>query len=169
MILLGKTLWQHYCQRTLLLKQEDRIWDVKEIVRYSLVGMLTTVIGLLVYYGLVFSILSPWNPIQLQLANIISWLAGVTFAYTANRKAVFKSHSTNIIREMRDFYLARVGTLLIEMAEMYIMVTLLGMNDKSVKIIVMFITVVLNYLFGKLWVFRDCSKTANNKTKGYKN
>lgn len=150
------------------MKQKNRIWDLEQVSRYILVGILTTVIGLAVYYGLVFTVLSPKNPIELQLANIISWIAGVTFAYAANRKAVFKSNSINIAKEMRDFYLARVGTLLIEMLEMYIMVTLLGMNDKVVKIIVMFVTVVLNYFFCKLWIFKDRSKVIGNKRKGYK-
>lgn len=144
------------------MKQKNRIWDLEQVSRYILVGILTTVIGLAVYYGLVFTVLSPKNPIELQLANIISWIAGVTFAYAANRKVVFKSHSTNIAKEMRDFYLARVGTLLIEMMEMFIMVTLFGMNDKAVKLIAMVVTVVLNYLFGKLWVFKAHNKAMDN-------
>lgn len=139
------------------MKQEKRIGNFEQVIRYIFVGILTTIISLAVYYGLVFTVLSPMNPVELQLANIISWIAGVTFAYVANRKVVFKSRSINIAKEMIDFCLARVGTLLIEMVEMFIMVTLLGMDDKVVKLIVMFVTVVLNYLFGKLWVFKERS------------
>ena len=58
----------------------------KEIINYLIVGVLTTVVSLTVYYGLVLTILNPKNPIQLQAANIASWICAVAFAYWANRK-----------------------------------------------------------------------------------
>lgn len=54
-----------------------------EVIRYLIVGALTTVISLCVYYGCVFTFLNPQIPWQLQGANIISWIAAVTFAYAA--------------------------------------------------------------------------------------
>ena len=62
-----------------------------EIVRYLIVGGLTTVVSLSVYYGCVLTFLDPENPLQLQAANIISWIAAVTFAFFANRIFVFRS------------------------------------------------------------------------------
>ena len=61
----------------------------KEIVHYLIVGVLTTVVSLGVYYGLVLTVLDPGNPLLLQLANILSWVAAVTFAYFMSRKFVF--------------------------------------------------------------------------------
>lgn len=133
--------------------QKYKNLNVKEVIRYIFVGVLTTVVGLSVYYGLVLTVLSPENPIQLQLANIASWLMAATFAYVANRKIVFNSYSKNIIREMKDFYLARIGTLLLEAIEMFILVTVLGWNDKISKIIVTFTVIIANYFLSKLWVF----------------
>ncbi|MCI9480622.1 MAG: GtrA family protein [Lachnospiraceae bacterium] len=139
----------------LSLKQKHRARDFKQIIAYILVGVWTTFISLAVYYGLTDTIFQPDNPVKLQIANIGSWIAGVTFAYAANRKVVFKSCSKNIIKEMASFYLARVGTLLIEMVEMFIMVTLLNMNDKLAKIIVMFITTMFNYILGRFLIFKN--------------
>ena len=65
----------------------------KEIINYLIVGVLTTVVSLTVYYGLVLTVLNPKNPIQLQAANIASWICAVAFAYWANRKFVFESKS----------------------------------------------------------------------------
>ena len=43
----------------------------QEIIKYLIFGVLTTVVSLATYYLLVFTILNPNNPIQLQIANII--------------------------------------------------------------------------------------------------
>lgn len=137
-----------------MLKEKDKNINLNQILNYILIGVLTTIVSLATYYGLVFTVLSPQNPVQLQVANIISWIVGVTFAYVGNRMVVFKSYSSNIWKEIGEFCLARIGTLVLEAIGMFIMVTLLKMNDKVVKIIVSFGTVIVNYLLGKLWVFR---------------
>lgn len=133
-----------------------------QIIRYIVVGVLTTIVGLTAYYGLVLTVLSPDNPIQLQFANVISWVLGVFFSYFANRKFVFKKQSDNIIKEICAFCVSRAGTLLLEMVGMFIMVTLLKRNDKIVKIILMLITTGINYICGKLWVFGGHDIAADN-------
>ena len=133
---------------------KDMYIKYKEIVNYLIVGVLTTVVGLGVYYGLVFTVLNPKNPIQLQIANIASWIAAVTFAYFTNRKYVFESKSPDMLREAIKFYLARVGTLLMDMGIMFVGVTLLDMNDKYVKLFVQVVVTVANYVFSKLFVFK---------------
>ena len=133
---------------------KDMYLKYKEIVNYLIVGVLTTVVGLGVYYGLVFTVLDPKNPVQLQVANIISWIAAVTFAYFTNRRFVFESKSPNILQEAFKFYMARVGTLLMDMGIMFVGVTLMGLNDKYVKLLVQVVVTVANYIFSKLFVFK---------------
>ena len=127
--------------------------DKKEIIRYAIVGVWTTVLSLGVYYGSVFTILNPSNAFQLQIANILSWISAVTFAYFANRKYVFESRDSHVYTEILRFYLSRVGTLLMDMGIMFVGVTLLSMNDKIVKLVVQVIVIVANYVFSKLFVF----------------
>ena len=76
----------------------------REIVNYLIVGGLTTVVSLAVYYGCVLTVFDPKNPIQLQAANVISWIAAVTFAYYTNRKYVFESKTENKLQEAAKFY-----------------------------------------------------------------
>ena len=125
-----------------------------EIVRYLIVGGLTTVVSLSVYYGCVLTFLDPENPLQLQAANIISWIAAVTFAFFANRIFVFRSRGAGVLREAGAFYLARVGTLLMDMCIMFVGVTLMGYSDKVMKLIVQVVVTIANYIFSKLFVFR---------------
>lgn len=125
----------------------------KELINYVVVGGMTTVVSLGVYYGLVWTILDPLSAVQLQLANIFSWVAAVTFAYFANRKYVFESTNSGLFLEAVKFYISRVSTLLLDMVIMFIGVTLLSFNDKIVKIAVQIIVMITNYVFSKLFVF----------------
>ena len=126
----------------------------REIINYLIVGGCTTLVSLGTYYGLVLTVLDPKDPVKLQAANIISWVAAVTFAYFTNRIFVFESKNRNIIREAGSFFLSRISTLIMDMAIMFVAVTLLGMNDKIAKLIVQVIVTIANYVISKFFVFQ---------------
>lgn len=126
----------------------------REVLMYLIFGVLTTVVSLAVYYLLVYTVLDPNKAIELQIANILSWIAGVTFAYVTNRKFVFESKNSNHLKEIGSFVAARVLTLLLDMAIMFVGVTLLSGNDKIFKLISQILVIILNYVFSKLFVFK---------------
>lgn len=126
----------------------------EEIVNYLIVGVLTTIVSLAIYYGLVFTILNPNNAIQLQIANIVSWIASVAFAFVTNRKYVFKSKNDKVVKEACSFVSSRVLTLLMDMGIMFLTVTVLKMNDKIAKLISQVVITIANYVFSKLFVFK---------------
>ena len=126
----------------------------REVIMYLIFGVLTTIVSLVVYYALVYTVLNPDNGVQLQIANIISWMAGVTFAYFTNRKYVFESNNKNKLKEAGSFVLARVATLIMDMVIMFVGVTLLAGNDKIIKIISQVVVIVANYIFSKIFVFK---------------
>ena len=126
----------------------------EEIIRYLIIGVLTTVVSLLTYYLLTFTIFDPNNALELQITNIISWVVAVTFAYFTNRKYVFKKEDNANIKEAISFYTSRISTLLIDMGLMYLFVTVLHFNDKIIKIIVQVVVIVLNYILSKFIVFK---------------
>ena len=127
----------------------------KEIIKYLIFGVLTTIVSLLTYYLLVFTVLDPNNPLELQIANIISWITCVTFAYITNRIYVFNSKDKNITKEIIKFYSSRLTTLFLDMTIMFIFVTKLELNDKLIKIIVQIVIIILNYILSKLLVFKN--------------
>lgn len=134
-------------------KIKDLFIKYQEIISYLIFGVLTTVISLATYYLLVYTILDPNKGFELQIANIISWIAAVTFAYFTNRKYVFKSNKEKRLKEAFNFYLSRLSTLLIDMFLMWLLVTELSFNDKVIKMIVQIVVIVLNYVFSKFLVF----------------
>lgn len=125
----------------------------EEIINYLFIGGCTTLISLVAYYISVFTFLDPNVSWELQLANIISWIVGVIFAFITNRKVVFKSKNKKVLNEVEKFLGARIVTLLIDMLFMYLTVTVLSLNDKIMKIISNVIVIILNYVFSKLFVF----------------
>ena len=132
-----------------LLKKEN----VREIVMYVLIGGLTTVVGIGSYWILTKTVLDPENGVQIQIANCISWVLAVTFAYITNRIFVFRSKSTEIVKEAAKFYVARLGTLGLDMLFMFLTVTLAGLNDKAMKIVSSIIVTIVNYFLSKILVF----------------
>lgn len=121
----------------------------KEAVNYLIVGGLTTVVSITSYWLLRLFIES------YEICTVISWIFAVVFAYITNRKYVFHSRATNKIKEFIDFIMSRIFSLLAEFASMYILVNLLNIDDRISKIIVQFVIVILNYVFSKLFVFKD--------------
>ncbi len=132
----------------------------KEIINYLIFGVLTTIVSLVTYYICVYTILAPDNAVQLQIANVISWIISVAFAYITNRKFVFESKEKNKIKEASKFVTSRIATLLMDMVIMYVGVTVLRFNDKIMKLISQVVVIVMNYILSKILVFK---KEKNNK------
>ncbi len=138
----------------------------EELINYLIIGILTTVVSLATYYLLTLTILDANNKVYLQIANIISWLASVTFAYFTNRKFVFKVKNKSNIKECLNFYISRISTLLIDMIIMYIFVSRLKFDNKIVKLIAQVAIIILNYILSKFIVFKSSKEVENN---GYNN
>ena len=111
-------------------------------------------VSLVTYWFCVSIFLNAEDPLQLQVANVISWICAVTFAYFTNRRFVFFSQEQNRIREAGKFFLSRLTTLAMEMAIMALGVSVLRINDKVVKLVAQIIIIIANYVLSKLLVFR---------------
>ena len=132
---------------------------------YIVFGILTTIVAVLTYRICVILGLNPHNPFQLQIANIISWIFGVSFAYVTNRKWVFKSKSKKYLAEITKFFGARLVTLFLDMLIMFIGVNLLAINDMAVKLFSQASVIVVNYILSKLFVFREHKSEENLRGK----
>ena len=126
----------------------------EEIINYLIVGVMTTVVSLIFYYISTRTFLDPEIPIQLQIANLIKWVTGVTFAYVTNKIFVFKSKRKDYLKEFATFASSRVRTLLLDMAVMYIMVTVMGIYDLIATLVSQVLVTVGNYILSKLIVFK---------------
>lgn len=125
-------------------------WSKKhrELVVYLICGFLTFVVSMVVY-----ALLSEIFRINVLVANIITWIIAVYFAFSVNRKFVFKSNG-NFTSELIQFYLGRVVTLVVEQAMLYIFIIRLMFNNMTIKSIAQVVIIILNYIISKFIVFK---------------
>lgn len=132
---------------------EDFYKEHKEVLMYLFFGGLTSVISIVSYSYC--DVVLGMNPL---IANVISWILAVTFAYVTNKTWVFSAQThglKELIQEAFNFFAGRLFTLLVEEAVLFIFISKLHFNSVVVKIAAQFIVVVLNYIISKLIVFRE--------------
>lgn len=133
-----------------LIKKVKKI-ITKELVVYGIVGVCTTIVNLASFY-IICNVLG----VPDLTANVIAWIIAVVFAYVTNDIVVFHdkhgSFSTEVMKVVK-FFAARLLTLGIEEAGLFIFVTKLNYNNMIVKAVLAIIVILVNYVFSKLYIF----------------
>ncbi len=135
-----------------------RMW--KETIRYLIGGALTTILSFAVYLFFARVI-----GIEVIISNTISWIVGVSIAFVINKIYVFQNKTTKgrkLARQVFVFSFLRVATLIIENILIYLFVVVFGADDAMVKIFTQILVIVLNYVLGKVVVFKK-----NNEETGF--
>lgn len=124
----------------------------RQVIAYLFFGVVTTIINILAFclchYGLKMSYMS---------ANVVSWILAVLAAYITNKLWVFESHTGSKRKSIGEgllFYFFRIVTLGTENGILFLMIDMMGANTLLSKIIANITTVVLNYVFSKLIIFK---------------
>lgn len=135
----------------------DMYKKYEDVILYLFFGGLTFLICIGSYY-----VCTETLGMQYMVANVISWVIAVLFAYITNRIWVFKSNAKGfgaILKELWLFIACRLTTGGMEVAIMFVGVTLMSVNDMVVKIIAQIIVILSNYVFSRLIIFK---KKENN-------
>lgn len=139
----------------------SKLWNkYKQVIAYLFWGVVTTVVNI----G-VFQWLSSGVHMNYQVANIIAWFLSVLVAYFTNKVWVFNSHYTTVNAfavEFVEFYVYRGLTLLIDVAFMFVGVTLLHFNSPLEKLVVKtldnVVVIIANFVFSKFLIFTEKKK-----------
>lgn len=124
----------------------------REFILYVVFGLLTTAISVLSY-----QLFESRLGMHYALANILSWVLAVTFAYVTNKFFVFQAHNdkkSSLFLEMILFYAARLFSLAIEEGGLFLLIDLVHMDGLWAKLILQVVVVILNYVLSKLIIFR---------------
>lgn len=121
--------------------------NIKELVSYIFIGGCTTLVNFVIYWFVIDVLKQGW-----LVANIISWVGAVNFAFWANKKYVFNSNN-DTSKEAWQFFILRLATLLVETGLLFIFIQLIGVNEMISKVVVSVITVVSNYGLCKFKIF----------------
>ncbi|MCC8028820.1 MAG: GtrA family protein [Lachnospiraceae bacterium] len=135
-----------------LRKLEPFYRKYKEVLLYLFFGGLTFLVSIGSYAG--FNIGMGINEL---IANVISWIFAVAFAYITNKIWVFSTRGLEFgafLAEIFKFFGGRVFTLVVEEVILYVFITRMQFNSMLVKVIAQVVVIVLNYLISKLFVFK---------------
>lgn len=149
----------------------------KELISYVFFGVLATVVNLVS-----FKIFDALLGEHLYLiTNVVSWLITVIFAYFTNKLWVFESKSWKasvVVKELIGFFGARIFSLVVEEAGLWLMIDICHMGDISwdiftfslsgnmiAKIIMQVVVVILNYVFSKLVIFKHKKDDINDNNQ----
>ena len=155
----------------------------REIIIYLIFGVLTTLVGMGIKFGLLalwkiaFNIPNNDTESQMYLAGAyiaqgISWVAAVLFAFFTNRKWVFTKADRNapILPQLGKFVGGRVATGAVEFIVTPLATMLIGILVPQTTTIVILmwnlaefiatagvavIVIIGNYIFSKLLVFKN--------------
>lgn len=165
----------------------------REIILYLIFGVLTTLVGWAVYFGILLvgkaaldippEVTSGGKYLALYTAaQVIQWIAAVLFAFFTNRKWVFTQadKEAKMLPQLAKFSAGRVATFGVDYVVTYFgamalsalitawnSVEILGMelnlNEIGAKLVAAIIVIIANYFFSKLFVFKDKKETDANK------
>ena len=127
--------------------------DRKELILYLIFGVLTTAVSYISYAVFYYAVTKSGFA-----SNVFSWIVSVTFAFITNKIFVFESKDFSFgkfFAEFMSFYGCRLLSGILETFIIWITVDKLGYNSMLMKIVVGIIVVILNYIFSKLFVFRE--------------
>ena len=99
--------------------------------------------------------------LELNIANLISIITAILFAYVVNSRFVFQDKCETLrdhFRPFCKFISARLVTMVIEVGGVWLLVEVCKMNDMVGKFITQFIVLALNYIFSKFFVFTTGKK-----------
>ena len=141
----------------------------RETILYIIFGVATTAVNYVVFY-LLYNVL--WNQSRSLSANAAAFVAAVIFAFVVNKHFVFESKSWSpqtLRREIPSFLAARIGSFGIEEAGLFLAEKVLKLGGivaitvagvaldwiTVIKVLLAFVVVALNYVFCKLFIFRN--------------
>lgn len=137
-----------------LVEEDNHIsWynKIKEILWYGFFGVLTTLVNIISFY------LLDKTGMNVYINNFIAWFLSVLFAFVTNKLFVFNSKSLDkkvVMKEIFSFFFFRILSLGIDMAGMYICISLMNLGKMISKVLMNVIVIVANYIFSKIFIFK---------------
>ena len=142
----------------------------KETGLYLLFGVMTTVVNYSVFIMGLYIV----GEKKTLIVNIVAFIVATVFAYITNKIFVFQSKNwkyTNLIIEFGEFVGARLFSLGFEEVGLFFSQIILHFDERYLrginclilaKIILSFVSVLLNYFASKLIVFKGVKNESTN-------
>ena len=151
-----------------------------ERLRYLFAGGVTTLLSMLISYGVCFMLadraplegnfilwvidsINRATPPQVSIANTVSWIIAVLFAFWINRVMVFQvegGSKAKIGTELIQFAGGRLLSFLLFEQGIMLLLKWAGVSNFVNRIIVLIFVMVFNYVISKFWIFKKPASAA---------
>lgn len=118
-----------------------------QFIKFGIVGVSNTGINLGIYYLLIYM------NVNHIIANTVGFIVSVFNAYYWNNKYVFKKTSKGHIKPFMKTFMAYGMTFLISTGLLYLLVDCMGFSKVIAPLMVLIVTIPINFLFNKFWAF----------------
>ncbi len=118
-----------------------------QFAKFCLVGLTNTAIGLGSYYVLL------WLGVNYLISNASSWVISVLNAFYWNNKYVFKNESS-WLRSLLKTYVSYGFSFLLGSILLYVFVEWCGISEILAPLLILIVTIPVNFLLNKFWTFR---------------
>jgi putative flippase GtrA len=131
----------------------------REIIAYLFWGVCTTCVSWGTYTLFAGVLHTPF-----EIANVLSWIFAVLFAYFTNKIWVFRSkcwRGRAVVREFCLFISSRLATGVLEIVLVPLLVyvgmnqTIFGIEGSLAKIVVSIFVILANYILSKIVIFKN--------------
>lgn len=126
-----------------------KIFEKKEAFRFVFWGVVTTLYNYFSFFFLK-------QVLAYQIANLISIISTKILVYYTNKRFVFQTKTglKGQVLEVLRYVLGRGLTGVIDFFGLIVLVDMFGIDDRIGKIIMIVIIFPLNYVLGKIFVFK---------------
>jgi len=128
---------------------EKLLTIANQFIKFGIVGISNTFIGLLIYYIFVFI-----NKDLYIVGNIVGFIVSVLNSYYWNNKYVFTAENRNHIKALSRTYLSYGTTFILGTFLLIIMVQVMNISEVIAPLLGLIITVPLNFILNKNWAFK---------------
>ena len=135
--------------------------NLKQFVKFSIVGILNTIISFSITYGTIFLVsflfknILPANKLLVLLATFLGFIISVLNSYYWNNKYVFKKTSSGNLKPLLKSYIC-YGSIFIfsYILNAFIFTKILNISHLFIPILQIIICTPLNFMANKLWAFK---------------
>ena len=123
-----------------------------EFISYGFWGGVTTLLNLLLYWGLIKL------GLDYTISNIITLIAIKTLCYFVNKIFVFKTKCKNkkeLSKEVIKYILSRIFTMALDYFGVVLLVEVFKADKIISKAVILVVVVLVNYFLCKKYVYKD--------------
>ena len=135
---------------------------VEQFIKFGIVGAFNTIFGLVIYWVLTHI------GVHYLIANAIGFTITVAISYCLNNTFTFRSKEEkanwSILGLLKSYVSYSVTGVFINSALLWFWNDYIGINQDLAPVLNLFVTIPLNFLMNKLWVFKKNDSNEEDNT-----